>query len=51
MRSLACGKEKDGRIFCKVDSYQCGVEVVYYKFLWMDAAKVQLIEFERELKC
>ena len=44
MRSLACGKENDGSIFCKVDSYQCGVN---YKFPWMDGAKVQLSEFER----
>ena len=36
------------RIFCKVDSYQCGVN---YKFPWMDAAMVQLSEFEREFKC
>ena len=42
MRSLACGKEKDECIFCKVDSYQCGVN---YKFPWMDAAKVKLSTF------
>ena len=44
MRSLACGKENDGSIFCKVDSYHCGVND---KFPWMDAAKIQLSEFER----
>ena len=44
MRSLACGKENNGSIFCKVDSYHCGVN---YKFPWMDAAKIQLSEFER----
>ena len=44
MRSLACGKENDGSIFCKVDSYHCGVS---YKFPWMDAAKIQVSEFER----
>ena len=44
MRILACGKENDGIIFCKVDSFHCGV---HYKFPWMDAAKIQLSEFER----
>ena len=44
MRSLACGEENNVSIFCKVDSYHCGVN---YKFLWMDAAKIQLSEFER----
>ena len=44
MGNLACGKEKDRSIFCKVDSYQCDAN---YKFPWMDAAKVQLSEFER----
>ena len=44
MGRLACGKENDGSIFCKVDSYYCGVN---YKFAWMDAAKIQLSEFER----
>ena len=44
MGRLACGKENDGSIFCKVNSYHCGVN---YKFPWMDAAKIQLSEFER----
>ena len=35
MRSLACGKGKDGRIFCKVDYYQCGVEAIISSHGWM----------------
>ena len=44
MGRLPYGKENDGSIFCKVNSYHCGV---HYKFPWMDAAKIQLSEFER----
>ena len=42
MRSWCVERKRTG-VF-KVDSYHCGVN---YKFPWMDAAKIQLSEFER----
>ena len=39
-------------IFCKVYSYQCRVNYyMWCKFPLMDAAKVQLSEFEKIFKC